>query len=71
MRLTFIGTTSGNGGCPTLFATDRDTFVIQGDKITDADALATMEGRGNGLPDHETAVEVPRELLVRFLRGES
>ncbi|MGH3630205.1 MAG: hypothetical protein ACRDRL_22530 [Sciscionella sp.] len=67
MRLTFLGTTSGNHGCPTVFATDRDTFVVQGNKITDPEALATMQSRGNGIPEHETAVEVPRELLLKYL----
>ena len=58
MKLTFLGTTSSNGGCPTLFATDRDTYVIQGWKVHDPEALAAME-----IPDHETAIEVPKALL--------
>lgn len=58
MKLTFVGSTSWSGECPTLYATDRDTFVIQGWKVTDPEALGTLD-----LPDHETAVEVPRALL--------
>lgn len=61
MKLTHLGTTSGGGGCPELYATDRDTFVVQGAKITDPDTLAQLRERG--LPDHETVVEVPRALL--------
>lgn len=61
MELTFLGTTSGGGNCPNLYATDRGTFIVQGDKVTDPDALATLRARG--LPDHETAVEIPAALL--------
>ncbi|MEU5848919.1 hypothetical protein [Saccharopolyspora shandongensis] len=65
MRLTHLGTTSGGGGCPELYETDRGTYVVQGTKITDPAALATLRERG--LPDHETAVEIPKALL-RFAR---
>lgn len=61
MRLTFLGTTSNSGSCPNLYATDRGTYVVQDARITDADALATLRERG--LPDHETAVEIPAALL--------
>lgn len=61
MELTFLGTSSGDNGCPTLFATDRETVVVQGWRVTDPAALAAMD-----LPAHETAVEVPRGLF-RFL----
>ena len=61
MRLTHLGSTSKNGGCPELYATDRGTYVIQGSKVTDPDALAMLRDRG--LPDHETAVEVPAALM--------
>ena len=58
MKLTFLGMSSKDGECPTLYATDRDTYVIQGWKVTDPYALATMD-----IPERETAIEVPRELL--------
>ena len=48
-----------DGTCPTLFLTDRGTYVVQGSIVTDPEALATMK-----LPAHETAVEVPAELLA-------
>ncbi|MDA3647991.1 hypothetical protein LZ318_22670 [Saccharopolyspora indica] len=66
MRLTHLGTTSGGGGCPELYETDRGTYVVQGTRITDPAALATLRERG--LPDHETAVEIPKALL-RFAKG--
>ena len=64
LTLTFLGTTSTGGQCPTAYATNRGTAVIQGNKVTDPHALAQL--REHGLPDHETAVEIPLGLL-RFL----
>jgi hypothetical protein len=61
MELTFLGTTSTVQNCPNLYETDRGTYVIQGTKITDPAALATLRARG--LPDYETAVEIPKALL--------
>lgn len=61
MKLEFLGSTSNNGGCPNLYATDRGTYVVQGSKITDPEALASLRARG--LPEHETAVEIPAALL--------
>ena len=59
MRLRFLGTTSQEGECPTLYATDRDTYVIQGWKVTDPDALADLRDVLAG----ETFVEIPKSLL--------
>jgi hypothetical protein len=61
MKLMFLGTTSINGSCPNLYATDRGTYVVQGYKIDDQEALATLHERG--MPEHETAVEIPAALL--------
>lgn len=61
MKLTFLGTTSNQGSCPNFYATDRDTYVLQGKKVTDPEALE--QARERGLPDHETLVEIPKELL--------
>lgn len=58
MQLTFLGTTSNNGGSPTLFGTDRDTYLIQGWKVLDAETLAKLN-----IPEHETVIEVPKALL--------
>jgi hypothetical protein len=62
MELRFLGSTSDGGSCPNLYETDRGTLVVQGEKVTDPDALAALRARG--LPDHETVVEIPRELLT-------
>jgi len=64
IELTFLGSTSINGDCPTLYATNRGTYVVQGLKL-DADVLARMR-----VPDHETAVEIP-VALVKFAPAES
>lgn len=62
-RLTFVGTDSGGGHCPTLYATDRGTVVVQGNRVADPDAVADLESTYGGLPEHETAVEIPVDLL--------
>lgn len=66
MELTFVGSTSGNGGCPTLYRTERGTLIIQGTTVDDPEALAEMARHGNGIPAYESAIEVPAELL-RFI----
>lgn len=65
VKVTHLGTVdSGKSGSPTAFATDKGTYLIQGWKVTDGEALA--EARRRGIPDHEDIVEVPADLL-RFL----
>ncbi len=62
MKLIFVGTTSGSTSCPNLYETDRGTYVVQGYKIEDPEALVTLHD--HGMPDHETAVEIPKALLA-------
>ncbi|MFI9384401.1 hypothetical protein [Kutzneria sp. NPDC052558] len=64
MKLTHIATESGKSGCPSFFATDRGTYVVQGWRIDDVEALAALHERG--LPDHETAIEIPAALVARI-----
>jgi hypothetical protein len=52
------GTGCLGGNCPHVYRTGRKTFVVQG-SILDAATLASL-----GLPGHETAVEIPEDLLV-------
>ena len=68
MRARFLGKDpqSENGESPTLFATDRTdrkTFLVQGWKVTDREAL----GDTGPIPDHEDIVEVPFEILEMYL----
>jgi hypothetical protein len=58
MRLTFLGGDSGPTGSPRAYATDRGTFLVQGYKVEDAEALGQLN-----VPTHETVVEIPAELL--------
>jgi hypothetical protein len=48
MRLRFLGEATQGGGSPTLFETDRDTYVVQGWRVG---------GRNE-------SVEIPHRLLV-------
>jgi hypothetical protein len=66
MKITFLGSTSDTGNCPTVYATDRDSFILQGAKVLDEEALAELRRHGNGIPDHETVVEIPAG-LVQYL----
>jgi hypothetical protein len=63
VQLTFIRKESNGGQSPTLYRTDKGTFVVQGWKVTDQEALQTLD-----LPEHETAVEVPAALLAEIAR---
>jgi hypothetical protein len=66
MRLTFVGKdpASNPAGSPTVYRTDRGSWVVQGWVVTDADALASMN-----IPVGETAVEIPDRLLPFFGPG--
>lgn len=58
MKVTFLGSDSVGGGCPTLYRTDRGTIVVQGEQVTDPEALEQFRD----VLDGETFVEVPAEL---------
>jgi hypothetical protein len=66
MRLTLIGTDpdSNPSGSPTVFRTDRKSWVVQGWEVTDPEALAQMD-----IPAGETVVEIPDRML-QFFRQE-
>jgi hypothetical protein len=48
-------------GSPTLYRTDRGTWIVQGWVVTDQQALASMK-----LPDGEACVEIPDRLVPFF-----
>ena len=66
VRLTFIGKDpdSNPTGLPTVYRTDRETWIVQGWRVTDPDALARMD-----IPGGETAVEIP-DRMIAFFRQE-
>jgi hypothetical protein len=59
MRLRFLGSDSDVQECPTLYATDRGTYVVQGWTVTDPEALGDLRNVLEG----ESFVEIPKELL--------
>jgi hypothetical protein len=63
MRLTLIGKDpeSNPTGSPTVYRTDRNTWVVQGWTLTDHDALAQMD-----IPAMESAVEIPDRMIAFF-----
>jgi len=63
MRLTFVAKDpdSQPQGSPTLYRTDRGTWVVQGWAVTDPDALAEMD-----IPAGEIACEIPDRLVPFF-----
>lgn len=63
MHLTFLGKESKPNQSPTLFATDRDSYVVQGWIVTDPGLLAMFS-----MPDDETIVEVPATLMAHLAK---
>jgi hypothetical protein len=58
MKLRFLGKDSTPTNSPTLYATDQNSYVVQGCIVTDAVTLARLN-----VPDDESIVEVPAALL--------
>jgi hypothetical protein len=67
MRLTLIAKDpdSNPSGSPTLYRTDRGSWVVQGWVVTDAEALAGMN-----IPTGESCVEIPDRMIPFFTRGD-
>ncbi|MGO8896465.1 MAG: hypothetical protein ACLP8X_31830 [Streptosporangiaceae bacterium] len=49
---------------PTLYKTDRDSWLVQGWVVTDSSTLAEMS-----IPAGETVVEIPDRLVPFFREG--
>jgi hypothetical protein len=66
VEITFVAKDPGSepSGSPTLYRTDRGSWVVQGLVVTDPDALAAMN-----IPDGETCVEIPDRLVPFFQRA--
>jgi hypothetical protein len=52
-------------GSPTVYRTDRGSWVVQGWVVRDPAALAQMS-----IPDGETCVEIPDRMLQFFGQGD-
>lgn len=66
MRLTLVAKDpeSNPTGSPTLYRTDRGTWMVQGWVVTDPEALQEMR-----IPDGETVVEIPDRMIPFFQDG--
>lgn len=67
MRLTFVGKDpdSNPTGSPTVYRTDRGSWVVQGWVVRDSEALAQMN-----IPDGEACVEIPDRMVPFFGQGD-
>lgn len=63
MRLTFLGKDSVPDQSPTLYATDHDSYVVQGWIVTDPRIVTMIT-----VVDDETIVEVPAKLMVHLAK---
>jgi hypothetical protein len=64
MRLRFLGKTSNPDDSPTLYATDHDSYVVQGYEVNDSDVLGRID-----IDDGDAVVRVPASLFD-FLRND-
>jgi hypothetical protein len=63
MTLRFLGTTSDDGDCPTLYEIEAtDEILVQGERETDPEHLTQLRD----VKPSETFVRVPRTLLTRY-----
>ncbi|GAA2055311.1 hypothetical protein GCM10009800_50610 [Nocardiopsis rhodophaea] len=58
LRLKRIDGTCRNGTCPTIYATDRGTYVVQGYVVRQGELAGQLN-----IPEGESAVEIPAELF--------
>ncbi|MGK5684747.1 hypothetical protein [Actinoplanes sp. URMC 104] len=63
-QLTFVTKLCGGGGCPTVYRTDRNTYVVQGYTVT-------AEATGLDIPAGEQLVEIPADLLAEAVKAGS
>jgi hypothetical protein len=63
MLLRLLGTDTGQTVCPTPYATDRSTYVVQRQLVTDQAAIANLVD----VREDEFYVEIPTALL-RYAR---
>ncbi|MFG2672729.1 hypothetical protein [Streptomyces sp. NPDC048445] len=63
MKLRFLGKNSTPGDSPTLYASDQDSYIVQGWKVFAQDLLMQLD-----MPEGQTAVEVPTELFEHLIK---
>ncbi|MFE4640926.1 hypothetical protein [Streptomyces sp. NPDC056730] len=57
------GSRGASGGSPTLYASDRDSYVVQGWRVYAQDLLAQLD-----VPDGHSVVEAPTELFEHLVK---
>ncbi|REK89891.1 hypothetical protein DY245_13240 [Streptomyces inhibens] len=63
MKLRFLGKNSTPGDSPTLYASNQDSYVVQGWKVYAQGLLMQLD-----VPDGQTVVEVPTELFEHLTK---
>ena len=63
MQLRFLGKETTGGQSPTLYATDQDSYVVQGWIVTDGSVLSMLD-----MPEDETVVEVYARLMSHLAK---
>jgi hypothetical protein len=63
MAIRFLGKESEHGDSPTLYATDRATYLVQGWKVADPEILAKLD-----VPEDEAVVEVYARLMSHLTK---
>jgi hypothetical protein len=64
MKLRLVYSGSQGGGCPTVYETEGDNVVVQGDLLTDTEALGDLKDVLQG----ESAVLLPRRVILEAAR---
>jgi hypothetical protein len=66
VKIMFVAKDPGSepSGSPTLYRTDRESWVVQGWVVTDPDVLSAMD-----IPQGEACVEIPDRLVPFFGQG--
>lgn len=63
MEIRFLGKETEHLESPTLYATDRGTYLIQGWKVTDSEILAKLD-----MPEGEAIVEIYAHLMAHLAK---
>lgn len=63
MEIRFLGKETDHGDSPTLYATDRGTYLVQGWNTTDPEILNELD-----VPEGETVVEIYARLMAHLAK---
>lgn len=63
MQIRFLGKETDHGDSPTLYATDRGSYLVQGWKVSDPQILAKLK-----VPEGETVVEIYARLMTHLVK---